>query len=519
MIGYFARDDGGVTVLVAVLLSFALLFFGAIVVDAGMLYDVRAQLQSAADAGALEGCRVLAATDDVAQADAAARAAALENAVGPGANLVVTAVNIDAANYEVQVEVGAQAGMFFSQRQAGGAAGPATRPVVAIARARRQQLTGGRYLVPWAIPIIRNVERVEVWANGVPYILSRTGDNTYEGDVPVSSSTDLELHAFNIYGVDETLIDDASGKAAPAVHVSTLASGYPFTDIDLSSDYASSDAVVWPTITVRTSKPETRVRAWFDGTTVNLTNVSGGTVWSAQLPAQSVTNDLLRSYPVDLWVGTGARDRNVDAYVHVRRSTNPVMQVTADPMVVAPGGTTHVVAEMSDFDPESSLVGLEYTLRVGSPSSLCGNFGELNYNTITHVAGDPADPVGVVPSGNHYYDWTVNGYPGGVHVGDLIGLSPGGSGSNTLRALEERQSLLQPGEPLVVEVPIVEKYEDKKGGTYQVIVLAFASFEVTSFNKDGDVEGVFIQYIANPSTWGGSGGTTGIYAARLVPPQ
>lgn len=519
MIGYFARDDGGVTVLVAVLLSFALLFLGAIVVDAGYLYDVRAQLQAAADAGALEGCRVLAATDNVGEADAEARAAALANATGPGANLVVTDVHIDAANYEVQVEVAAQASMFFSRRQAGGAAGPATRPVVAVARARRQQLSGGRYLVPWAIPIIRSVDRVEVWANGVPTVLANTGENIYEGDVAIGSPADLELHVFNLYGVDETLIDDASGKPAPAVHVSTLASGYPFVDIDLSDDYSPSDAVVWPTITVRTAKPETRVRAWFDGITINLTNISGGTVWTAQLPAQSVTNDLLRSHPVDLWAGTGARDRNVDAYVHVRRSTNPVLRVTADPMVAAPGGTTHVVVETSEFNPESSLVGEPYTLRVGSPSSLCGNFGELNYNDITHAAGDPVDPPGLVPSGNHYYDWTVDGYPGGVHVGDLIGLSPGGSGSNTMRALEERQSRLQPGEPLVVEVPIVEKYEDKKGGTYQVIVLAFASFQITSFNKAGDVEGVFIQYIANPSTFGGSGGTTGIYAARLVPPQ
>lgn len=98
-------------------------------------------------------------------------------------------------------------------------------------------------------------------------------------------------------------------------------------------------------------------------------------------------------------------------------------------------------------------------------------------------------------------------------------MSPGTSGSNTLRALNERLASLPPGESLVVCVPIVEKYEQQTGGSYDVQVTGFASFELTGYNAKGEVQGEFIEYVANPHAFGGPGTGPGLYAPRLVAPQ
>ncbi len=510
-------DDGAVTVLTALLLASALLFFGAIVVDAGYLFDARAQLQAAADAGALAGCRELIATGDAGAAQAVARAAAIENAQGPGRGLTVTDVSVDMSDWSVQVVVGNDARTFFSRRLAGGGAGALTRRVVAAARARREALTGGRYLVPWAIPVLRNVDRVEVGVGGVRYALGG-GAGVWSGTVPIPApGADLEVHVINAHGIDEVLT-----APAPAARVSVAVTGYPFSGIWLSGDYFPTDAPSAPVITARTAEPQTRVRAWVDGKTYEMAGSGGGTVWTVQVPLSGLdfADDLLTVFPVDLWVGNGGRDRTVDAYLHARRSTHPVANVSASPLVTAPGGSASVQVDLAGFDPVTTVPGQLYTLRVGSPSGMVGNYGELNFNKIVHNPGDPPDPPGVVPSGNRYYEWTAYGYPGGIHVGDVIEMSPGTSGANTRKALDQRAALADPAEGLVVAVPIVEKLEDKGGGAYDVVVVGFAAFRITSYDGKGDVSGEFIEYVANPSTFGGAGGgATGIYAPRLVNPR
>jgi hypothetical protein len=148
-----------------------------------------------------------------------------------------------------------------------------------------------------------------------------------------------------------------------------------------------------------------------------------------------------------------------------------------------------------------------------------GNFAELNYNRITHLGTCPPDLPGTVKAGVNYYDNVVNGYSGGVHVGDIIETSPGGTGSNTRRALDDRAAKLPPGAPLIVTLPVVEKIEDKYNGSYAVVVKAFAAFKIVGYDGHGDALGEFIKYIANPSDFASDPeGGVGIYAPRLVNP-
>jgi len=92
-----SRESGAVTVVVLVAMV-AVVGFGAMVVDGGMLYHTQARLQSAADVAALAGARVLTA-DGVAAAVTRARSVAQAN----GLSAHQVQVTVDTANNAVAV--------------------------------------------------------------------------------------------------------------------------------------------------------------------------------------------------------------------------------------------------------------------------------------------------------------------------------------------------------------------------------------------------------------------------------
>lgn len=515
-----ARDDkGAIAVLVAVLVV-AFVALSAIVVDTGYLYDTRRELQASAEAGALAGCQELILSGDA----GAARACAVEYAnlsarKGPVKALEVRSVDIDTGDNSVRVVVAQQAPMFFSRMF-----GPATRPVQAAAKARAWQLKGGRYLVPWAIPIVKTVDRVEAWTGaGSSTLLAEGGDPLqYSGylSAPAGGSTDVFVRVYNEYNVPELLVESSGSKTddAPAGRIVVADASAPFTSITLSNDYFPSDEPVYCVIRAQTTEPQTDVRISIGGSDARMSASDGtGMSWEHGV-GLSAQDDPLTLVPVTLSIG-GKKGASASVYIHIRRSTLPVQRVEVTPIVAGPGGSVRVDVWLNDFDPTTAVPGQHYTLRVSPQGNLGGNFGELNFNKITHHGDCPANMPGVVKPGVNYYDNVVAGYPGGVHVGDIIEMSPGGSGSNTDRALDERASRLSPGEELVVAVPIVEKYEDKNNGSYEVVVVGFAAFRITQYDGKGDVVGEFIEYLANPSEFDpNAGGNGGIYAPRLVNP-
>jgi len=523
-------DDGAVAVIVAVSLTmiFAL---AALAIDVGYWYDTRHQLQAAADAGALAGCSVLIESADPGAAQAAARDYAQRNANGAGVNLTVDDVVVDsgAEPWSVKVIVGRAVPAWFS-RVIGGSA----RTVHADAKAQKTPLTGARYLVPWGIPIIRDADLDRVEARLVdssgstvsgPIVLSGAGARTWQGSLSAPAASggyDVRVNAYNVYGVVEW-VGDSKGEQ-PASRVMVDSSEYPFSAISLDDDYAASDDS--PAIRVRVRTKEAQPKVWLKVGKKSKVLMSGSdTSWSYTITDADISFDdgFLETYPLDVFVGNSA-DGLVDAYVHVRRSTYPFESSESDPGVVSPGGAVNISVTFNEFDPTSLVEGQLYTLRVGSDGVETGNFGELNFGGIQHNTGHnlaacPPDPAGV-PLGNNVRDWVESGYGGGVHIGDILPLSPGKSGW-VPRVVEDR--IAEYGD--IVIVPVVAKYQQKAGGAYDVIVRAFAAMRIVEFGSSGGskglVEAEFIEYVATPSSYGtpgsGSGGST-TYAARLVNP-
>lgn len=520
------HDDSGAVAVIVALCLVMLIGFAALVVDLGYAFDARHQLQAAADAGALAGCQRLIEGGSAGEAEAIAREYCARNANGPAAGLAVDSVQVDNGSepWSVRVQVSRTVPTFF-----GGIFGETGTLVRTAAKAQKGRLSGARYLVPWAIPIIRDedVDHIEVdLASGGavvsgPVTLSRTAPRTYEGVISAPSAAggyDAFARIYNVFGIVEE-VGDSHGPQ-PVARVVVGDADYPITSISVSGDYIPSDDPSYPVISVVTKEPETGVKITIDRATRNMTG--SGTSWSYQVSGADLSfdNEFLNTFPIDIKPASEkGRGVEIDTYLHVRRSTYPVADVWTDPIVAAPGGSVSVSLKLNDFDPTSLVPGQIYTLRVASDGVESGNFGELNFKKITHTGDCPPDPPGV-DLGNNYSDWLSEGYGGGVHEGDIISLSPGGSGGNTGRALDERAARY--GE-VIVAVPIVTKYEQKSGGAFDVIVRELAAFKVLDWGdaggSKGEVQGEFIEYIATTSTYypPGSGGGT-VYAAHLVNP-
>lgn len=516
-------DEGAIAVIIAVMVV-VFVAVSVLVVDLGFMYDTRRQLQAAAEAGALAGCQELIASADTDAADAEARSYAVLNAAGGplGDTITVEQVDIDPDEGSVRVVVSHDAPAMF-----GAFFGSSDYQVKAAAKARKWRLEGGRYLVPWAIPIIRDVDRVEaVVTNQAGAVIRQVeldpvGARTYSHSVsvpPTPGAYQVHVRIYNEYGIVEQVVD-SSNHAQPAAAVMTVGGTWPYSSVTLSDDYlvaGSGDPL--PTLTVRTVAPQPAgVKVYIGSKSRSMVPSAGNTVFTYKLTSADIDTtslDLMTVYPLDVRIGNDTKGI-YEAYLHVRRSTYPIEAVDVSPSAAGAGGAVNVTLVLSQYNPVELVPGVTYTLRVGSPSGQVGNFGELNYNKLTHAAACPPDLVEAKP-GNNYADWTTYGYEAGVHVGDIIEMSPGTSGTNTQKALDRRMSW---DPTMIVACPVVEKYQDK-GGAYDVIVIDFAAFHVTSYDRSGNVEGEFLQYIANPSSYSDDpgGDDSSIYAARLVNP-
>jgi hypothetical protein len=356
-----------------------------------------------------------------------------------------------------------------------------------------------------------------------PVTLSSAGARQFAGTLSAPSGAggyDVRVAVHNIYGIVE-YVGDSKGPQ-PASRMMVDDATYPFSSITLSGDYFSSDAPVDYTLNVTTKATQPKVSVEIDGHKHSMDPVgSTGTQWSLTLSSGDLDDGdgFLETANVDLYLGNKA-DNLVDTYLHVRRSTYPFFDVYLDNTIVAPSSSVDVHVDLNEFDP--AVPGQIFTLRVGSTGVETGNFGEINFKQIEHntdysLAPCPANPVGV-SLGNNVKDWVADGYGGGVHIGDIIPLSPGNSGW-TDRVIEDH--ILEHGD--IVCTPVVTKFEQKSGGSYAVIVRKFAAFRIVSYDTQGTkghIVAEFLEYVMTPDSFGsGSGGGTGTaYAARLVNP-
>ncbi len=508
------RDEGATALTVAIVLT-VLVGVAAFAVDMGYLYAIRRQLQTAADAAALAGCRTLADEGTEAEIRAVVDEYAALNAVAPGDDLQVvdTRVTADA----VQVTVAKDTGLFFAR-----VLGRDAAHVEARAKARIAYLTGMRGLVPWSVPVI-HANRVTVRvAGGAEVPLGEVGNGRYAGSVVVptdagTAGTLLTVTAYN----SQTVYPDGSPNEYPngvpetiedAAAVWVRSATAPIQDVWLSKPVVTSgvDASVRLYV-VAASEPEAR----FDHKGYKLKAFAGepGRYYvDLDVPQTTATVEV---YSVDVTVGKGNEKFTVTnaARLVVRRSTYPIADVQVSPAVITDGESrvVHVEVQLHDY-----VYGERYELKVVAGSEV-GNFCALDLGTVKHPPNwrNPQDPsefdVNTDPAYKPptYYCYLAQELPFVVHLGDTIWTETGNlSGPSTERALDERfagdtrtfaqwEALGRPASRRVVLVPVVEKMQVVTGQTpMRVVSLGAFYVEPDSDLQKDTIRGRFIEYVS-----------------------
>jgi len=530
---FWFEDEGAVAVIVA-LSIFVLVAFTAVAVDVGYMYSEKRQLQTAADAGALAGCRVLADGGSNAAIDAEARAYATVNSVAPGDDLYVEDVEIG-ADY-VQVTVGKDSPLFFAA-----VFGTDSSLIRANARANVAYLTGMRGIVPWAVPVVAEPTKVTATINGVTTELNPSGSvwsrtlsapgtrsaTGYRVDVTVhNSQTAYPDGTANGYpdGVPEVMSDAARVFVPPA--------DCPITNVTLD-DYvvtAGEDG----SVELRVASPgATKVTARFNGKNLNLSYNDTTGLWGATLTVPT-SEALVASYPINIESDKYSVD--AAATLVVRRSTYPVIDVDVNDYVVGPGGAITVSVTLNTY-----TYGNLYALRVNGGGAEVGNFAAIDLSTIRHTPNwmNPQDPAeyDVTTDPNYkpptYYCYLEQQFPFVIHLGDTVWTEPGVlSGPQSAAALTTRfggdtrtfdqwVAAGRPASARVVYVPVVEKMQDVTGSTpLRVVNLAAFYVEPSSDVKKNDIVGRFIEYVApSDAISEDPPGTLNVKTVHLVAPE
>jgi hypothetical protein len=530
------RDDGGVAVTVAILIV-VLVLFAAIAVDVGYLLSVRRQLQTAADAGALAGCRILADGGSHAAALIEAESFAAQNASKPGDGLVMLSDPPDTVvtDQYVQVAVEKESPLFFAR-----VLGLQTAPVQARARAQVAYLTGMRGMVPWSVPVVHATKVSARIAGGPEVWLSDRGGGMWQGSIVTPSTRSLDGYQVDVTAYNsQTAYPDGTSSypngvpeqvsGAAAVFVPPV--GCAIEDVYLDKYVVTSGSGAAVRLYVRAAdKPDAR----FNGKNLKLSAVSGQpNLWSIALSVPTV-DDLWTSFPVDVSVGkTTVTDA---AMLLVRRSTYPISDITLARYVAGPGEAVTVSVQLNEY-----VYGNEYELKVVGGAGEVGNFCAIDLASLRHPPNwrDPQDPAeyditsdpGYKPPA--YYHYLAEEFPFVVHIGDTVWTEPGTlSGPSTEKALDDRfagdvltfsqwEALGRPGTSRVVYVPVVEKMQVVTGKSPMRVVSLAAFFIEPGSNLAKDkIVGRFIEYVA-PSDALSDVRPDGLYVQtiRLVAPE
>ncbi len=529
------QDDTGAAAVIVAIVMVLLVGFTALAVDVGYMLTIRRQLQTAADAAALAGCRVLA--DGGSQADALdeARAYAAQNAYAPADGLVMldTPPDTEVTPDWIQVTCMKDTSLFFAR-----VFGVDTAPVRASSRAEIAYLTGVDEVVPWSVPILQATRITARIGGGPEAQLSPKGGGLYEGMVPVpdGASTTGKPVAVVAYNNQRAYPDGTSDypdgvpeALSPGSVVVVRDAAAPVSDVYLTIDGDKGSVVTdgdgsHVKLFVRAAAlPDAR----FDGKNITLAPVVGdATLYWATLdvPASAV---LAATYPVEVSVKSAGYTLRDAAVLVVRRSTYPFLDVrVSDSVLTAPApGSVEVSVRVNELVPDQT-----YVLKVIGGGAEVGNYCSLDF---TQVYAPPywrnPSPTKYPISGNPYYEYLETGFPHEIEIGDTIWTQTGAmSGPQTESALAARfsgdnrtydqWSAIQPPTPSrrVVIVPVTEKLQNTSGST-PLSVITFAAFYIepgSDIRKD-IIKGIFIDYVL-PSSGSSPTPPPGRFAVKTV---
>lgn len=517
------NQKGAIAVIIAIVASL-LIGFTAIAVDVGYLYEVRRQLQSAADAAALAGAQELikdgSETDILNVAESYAKQNDFPKDLGTGEELQMfrTPPQTEIGADYVKVTVTKTVNLFFAR-----IFGISNSDVDAQAKAQVVYLTGGDKIVPWGVTVIYPSRLTAKIGNEPEVELTETSEQIYQGLLSVPSVTNQAGYPVTVTAYNGQVFPES---IFPAEYV-IVGNSNLIQKVWLSQNYVNDpdSSVKYTTLYVEsTGTPQAR----FNGKNYALTYNSSENRYEVALRIPDITN-AIKQFPITVDV-PGA---TTNAVLWVHRSSYPIKSVSIDPRSFpeGPSNFANVTVEMNEFQ-----YGEAYDLKVVSGGE-SGNFNALDFRYVWHPP-DYTTNHGENDSAADYYDNISGVYSGWIHIGDIIETKTGVlSQPTTVKALETRFTgcthtspnawdlWVADEKPLdcgrVVFVPIVEKLE-RMTGKSEVIVVNLAAFFIESPPDQGtNLKGRFIEYITRTGEYTDQPPPGGIYlkTSRLVNPD
>lgn len=519
-----------VAVIVAIVLG-VLVLLSVLVVDVGYWYNVRRQLQAAADGAALAGCHELILDKSDTEIWSTVVEYVGHNTVTP-ANGAISVLSpspgglSDIGDDYVQVTVERPSESFFAK-----VLGVGSTTIRAQARAQVAYVTEGKGLVPFSVPIVLAGPQtgVEVRIGGDVSQLAPVDDETYAGPATLGASPaadeaislPVDIFIYNSHGV----LAESIENAARAI---VRGSDFPITDVHWLDDWVAPGTSTSLRVQTFPGAPKPSVSIKGPGVNINNAQVvdEGGGSWRVDFTVPSGIVERYAVYEAEVSVRDGGdrwefEGREPAATLVCRRSNAPVAFADFTDLVFEGAGTryTDVTVDLTRFEISYDESGPEYALKVDSGGGAeTGNFSCVDFRTIVAPPWPPYDNErdydhGLI-SGDWYRYSLTNGWVGDIYIGDALLTYTGNTAGSTQHGLEDRfggdsmsfgewQAAGKPASGRVLYVPIVEKMEEQGNGRYWVAVVGFGAFYVEAYDKaDQLVTGHFIEYI------GASGGST-----------
>lgn len=499
MISKLRNDDSGAVAVLVAIMAFAIIAISALAVDVGYWYTCRRQLQSAADAGALAGAKILGegGSNAAIQNEVNLLAGRNFNNPLPVGNARVSAIEIG-ADY-VKVTTATDARVFLARW----VLGRNTTLVQAEAVAELGYLAGGRAPVPWGLSILR-IGSMTGSVGGSSQTFSEQSDGYWEASFPWGANGPVTIDAVNSQGYHDIF----SGLAS----VGFIASGSKIAALDVDKTTLTSgvDGSVYVHATLATplaagDANKFKVEAVVGTSKVTLTPDVARLNFTGYVPIGTTADPYLtRTLTVTAYEDNKAVPAPVSCGLLLRRANYLIQDLDVHPIAVTSGQGVTVAVKTLDF-----TYGAKYQLKVEGGTGSTGNFQALDFDSLDHatcgfpVINDPGH------SGGSDYSANIAGNTNIVaHIGDFVTTKPGDMvgptkqgiadrlGGLTLQTLEQWEAAGRPETKQLCIIPICERIEDQNGRSVLRIV-SFATFFLESKLLGNDtVTGRFIEWTA-----------------------
>ena len=506
------NQSGAVAIIVAITITM-LIGFTAMAVDVGYMYEVRRQLQSAADAAALAGAQEMMKpdTDDsqiLTKAEEYAKKNDFPIDLGTSQELWMhtaaptTEIHRDPNPAYVKVTVEKKVDLFFAR-----IFGMSDTNIAAQAKAQVVYITGAEGLVPWGLIIITPTRATAQIEGGPEFDLDSINDTTFEGPVdgalaPRNSGYAATVKVYNGQDFPETVF--------PAAYIVTLNPTDPIQDIyfaDGNNNFLKSGETT--TLYAVSTQGAPKVR--FNGKNLTM-SLQSGNLYYIDLTAPSITN-AVEYFPIDIDVGSGSGAFALTnaAVLVVGRSTYPVKSIVFDQTCFIDTDSSGLENVNTDVTVETNDYVFEeiYDLKVVQGGE-CGNFNALDFRYVWSFESGYTENIGLNDAASDYYENISGNYPGMIHIGDIIATQTGNlSAPTTAKALQDRFGTCashtwdwwkanrdtHPNCNKIICVPVIEKIE-RLNGKSEVIVVKMAAFFIENIPDHGlNITGRFIEYV------------------------